>query len=385
MRILHTSDWHLGRYFHGVSLLEDQRHALTQIVDYVTSEGVDVVIIAGDIYDRSVPPAGAVTLLDEILHRLCDTLKVPVILIPGNHDGAERLRFGARQLSSSGLHILADLDALTEPVRVTVAGQTTHFFGIPYADPETVKNHFNVEVKTHDQAHNFLVERICQSLPAEGKNVLLSHCFVDGAEASESERPLSIGGSERVSFEPLLVFDYVALGHLHGPQFRGASHIRYSGSPLKYSFSEQRQKKSVTLVSWDEQSSIGSSCTTTLLPIQPLKDVRVIQGMLAELLAAGQEDPNRNDYLLVQLTDKHAILDPMAKLREIYPNVLHLEKPGLLGTGEQAQRRQLLKRGHMDMFADFFAQVQGEAMTEPQQNALQAVLEHIQKQARESA
>lgn len=375
MKFIHTSDWHLGRQFHNVSLLEDQRHVLQQLLSYAREKKVDAVVIAGDIYDRSVPPGAAVALLDELLNTLCEQLQVPVIIIPGNHDSGERLGFGARQFKQAGVHILADLDRITQPAVVQCGDQTLHFYGIPYCDPETVRSHFKVDVSNHDQAHTYLVNKIHQVKQSDVSNVLVSHCFVDGAEACESERPLSIGGADRVSFEPLVDFDYVALGHLHGPQFRGKKHIRYSGSPLKYSFSEQRQKKSVTLVEFDA----AGACTTSLLPLVAVRDVRILEGELATLIERGRSDPDNEDYLLVRLTDRHALLDPMNKLREVYSNVLHLEKPGMLHLADQPARRDALKRNELDMFDDFFSQVVGQNLTDDQRSALRDIVSELHK------
>lgn len=377
MKFIHTSDWHIGRQFHNVSLLDDQRHVLEQLLTYVVDEQVDAVLIAGDIYDRSVPPATAVALLDEILHRLCEELHVPVILIPGNHDSAERLAFAARQLKRAGLHILADLHTVAEPVVLSGAYGDVAFYGIPYHDPEQVRHAFDAPVRNHDEAHGFLVDKIHQVRDASVPSVLISHCFIDGAAESESERPLSIGGADRVGFEPLIDFTYVALGHLHQPQHRGAEHIRYAGSLMKYSFSEENQKKAVTLVEID---GLGISHTRQL-PLQPRHDMRILEGELNTLLEAGKTDPHADDYLLVRLTDTHAILDAMGKLRDVYPNVLHLEKPGMLGRSEaQTLNREALKRSERDMFADFFEQVTGQVMNDAQNNEVTGIIEQLHKE-----
>lgn len=365
MKFIHTSDWHIGRQFHSVSLLEDQRHVLQQLIKYIEEESVDALVIAGDIYDRSIPPADAVALLDDVLHTICVELNVPVILISGNHDSAERLRFGARQLKRAGLHILGDINNVCEPVIIKKGKEAVAFYGIPYCDPETVRHTTDQAVSTYDDAHTLLVNRILASKRNEAQSVLISHCFMDGAKESDSERPLSIGGSDRVSYQPCVDFDYVALGHLHAPQFRGEEHIRYSGSLLKYSFSEQHQKKGVNLV---ELSDSGVS--TTHLPLQPLLNVRVLEGELETIIQQGRVDPNSNDYLLVRLADKFAILDPMSKLREVYPNVLQLEKPGMLGSQEQPENREKLKRGELEMFRDFFQQVQGFDLSSEQEMAI---------------
>jgi exonuclease SbcD len=376
MKFIHTSDWHIGRQFHNVSLLEDQQHVLTQLLDYIKQEAVDVLVIAGDVYDRSIPPAAAVELLDKLLNKICIDMKVPVILIPGNHDCAIRLSFGAQQLSKSGLHILGDLTKINEPVVISHPDGDVAFYGVPYNDPATVRNLFSEDVSTYDEAHTYLVDLISANKPSDMANVLISHCFIDGSQESESERPLSIGGSDRVSYQPCSDFDYVALGHLHSPQYRGEQHIRYCGSLMKYSFSEQHQKKGVTLVEMDSEGLK----THRHLPLSPLRDMRVLEGEMAVILEQGKVDPNNKDYLLVRLTDRHAILDPMAKLREVYPNVLQLEKPGMLITGEQKMSREKLKRGELEMFRDFFVQVYGQALSEDQDDAIRDTITAIHKQ-----
>ncbi len=373
MKFIHTSDWHIGRQFHNVSLLDDQRHVLEQVIEHIKNEAVDAVIIAGDIYDRSVPPAAAVSLLDEVLNTICSGLGVPVILIPGNHDGAERLRFGSNQLSQAGLHIIGDLNQITQPVILNKNGCEVSFYGIPYNDPESVRNHFSVDVSTHDEAHQYLVEHINTVKTDNAINVLISHCFIDGAEASESERPLSIGGADRVSVEPFKAFNYVALGHLHNPQHKGAEHIRYSGSILKYSFSEQRQQKGVTLVEMNEDGVKS----TTHLPLTPLRDMRILEGDLETLLKQGSTDPNNQDYLLIRLTDQSAILDPMSKLRQVYENVLHIEKTWLQDSGNLKANREKLKRGELEMFQDFFKQISGNDLTTEQQTAIKNIITTI--------
>lgn len=376
MKFIHTSDWHIGRQFHNVSLLDDQRHVLEQIVAHIEAHEADALVIAGDIYDRSVPPARAVELLDEFLNRICGEMQIPVLLIPGNHDGAERLGFGSRQLRASGLHIMADLERVAEPVIISSKTGDVAFYGIPYCDPETVRNVFTTDVSSYDEAHSFLVDKIDVARLASVPNILISHCFLDGAQESESERPLSIGGADRVSYQPCVGFDYVALGHLHSPQSKGEDYIRYSGSILKYSFSEQNQQKGVTLVELDTQGLVK----TSHLSLEPLRDMRIVEGDLEQILELGKVDSNCDDYLLVRLTDRHVILDPMGKLRAVYPNVLHLEKPGMLETGEQKMNRETLKRGELEMFRDFFKQITGQELNAEQDEAIADTVSTIHKQ-----
>lgn len=382
MKFIHTSDWHIGRQFHNVSLLEDQAYVLDQIIEYIKNEQVDALIIAGDIYDRSLPPASAVELLDKTLTEICMALNVPIVIIPGNHDSAERVRFGAKQMKQSGLHILGDLSQVTTPAVIKTGDVEVAFYGIPYCEPLEVKNTFNENVTNYDEAHTYLVEQIDKQIterklanPDNQVNVLISHCFIDGAQESESERPLQIGGADRVSYQPCVDFDYVALGHLHSPQYKGQEHIRYSGSIMKYSFSEQHQKKGVTLVEVNGSGLVSQ----THLPLKPLRDMRVIEGDLNTLLEQGKVDPNNQDYLLVRLTDKHAILDPMGKVRSVYPNVLHLEKPGMLESNSKALKQEALKRGELAMFKDFYAQVSGEPLSEEQDKLVAKLIDGLSK------
>ncbi|BCD99612.1 exonuclease SbcCD subunit D [Marinagarivorans cellulosilyticus] len=377
MKFLHTSDWHLGRLFHNVSLLEDQAHALSQIIGLAVEHNVDAVLVAGDIYDRAVPPAGAIALLDEALHTLSSVHNIPVILISGNHDSAERLAFGARQLASQNVHILHQLKDSQNPVTVkSKLGESAAIYGIPYHTPEQIRSDFQQPCSTFDQAQRFMVERI-QSQPTTADfQILMSHCFVDGADACDSERPLSIGGADRVSASPMAHFDYVALGHLHGQQQRGAEHIRYSGSPLKYSFSEENHHKAVTLVELQK----GQPANSQQLAIKPLRNMRTLEGSIDALITNAKDDPHSEDYLAITLTDQHAILDAMAKLRCVYPNVLLLEKTFLQREQQLPQSGQRLQKNTLAMFQDFYQELQGTALTQEQEQYLEQVLTDLNKQ-----
>ncbi|WP_044411160.1 exonuclease SbcCD subunit D [Thiomicrospira microaerophila] len=375
LKLIHTADWHLGRVLHHQSLLDEQASVLDQIIDYAITHQVDGLLVAGDIYDRSMPPAEAVRLLNQIVNRFA-SLDIPMIMISGNHDSAERLGFAAEQLQKTGLHILSDLNRVSEPVHLQKGDITVQVFGIPFADPERVRNQFDQPVHDYDQAHSFLVERIQKSRDKSLPTVLMSHCFVDGAQTSESEKTLSVGGSDRVSYEPMLDFDYVALGHLHGPQFRGAQHIRYSGSPLKYSFSEHKHNKGITLLSFDSKGLVEQQH----LPLSSQRDVRVIEGMLDEVIAQGKEDPHNHDYVMVRLADTTALLDPMGRLREVYPNVLHIEKRLLQPEQVGQANREHIKLDAPKLIADFYQQIQGEPLTAQQQTIVEQALNQLNKE-----
>ncbi|WP_218758620.1 exonuclease SbcCD subunit D [Vibrio parahaemolyticus] len=377
MKFIHTSDWHLGRQFHNVSLLEDQQAVLEQLIQYIENNPVDAVIVAGDVYDRSVPPTIAIELLNRVVKRICGELNTPMILISGNHDGAERLGFGSEQMKCSGLHIISNFEDMLTPVVIeSKAAGHVAFYGMPYNDPEQVRYVYKEPVSTHDEAHKLLAEKITEQFQSEHRNILISHCFVDGAIESESERPLSIGGSDRVSHEHFLNFDYVALGHLHQPQKKGEEYIRYSGSLMKYSFGEQNQKKGFTLVEIGKDGFIGAEHIELTAP----HEMRIVEGELEQILEWGKTDPKNEDYLLVRLMDKHAILNPMEKLRTVYPNVLHLEKPGMLIGVEQEMAQAKLARSEIDMFKDFFAEAQDSELSNEQEQAISDIIKQLSQQ-----
>ncbi|EKM26322.1 exonuclease SbcCD subunit D [Vibrio sp. HENC-03] len=378
MKFIHTSDWHLGRQFHNVSLLDDQQAVLDQLIQYIENNPVDAVVVAGDIYDRSVPPTIAIELLNKVVKRICGELNTPMILISGNHDGAERLGFGSEQMKNAGLHIISNFEDMLNPVVIETesAGQVA-FYGMPYNDPEQVRFAYQEPVSTHDQAHKLLAEKITEQFQPEQRNVLVSHCFVDGAIESESERPLSIGGSDRVSHEHFLNFDYVALGHLHQPQKKGEEYIRYSGSLMKYSFGEQNQKKGFTLVEIDQNGFVSAEHVDLAAP----HEMRIVEGELEQVIEQGKTDPKNEDYVLVRLMDKHAILNPMEKLRTVYPNVLHLEKPGMLIGVEQEMAQAKLARSEIDMFRDFFTEAQDSQLSQEQDQAISDIIKQLSQQA----
>ncbi|MCY9878740.1 exonuclease SbcCD subunit D [Vibrio natriegens] len=374
MKFIHTSDWHLGRQFHNVSLLDDQQAVLEQLISYIEDNPVDAVVVAGDVYDRSVPPTVAIELLNRVVKRICTELKTPMILISGNHDGAERLGFGSEQMKNSGLHIISNFEDMLSPVVITTkaAGEVA-LYGMPYNDPEQVRFAYKESVSTHDEAHKLLVEKITEQFQPQQRRVLISHCFVDGAIESDSERPLSIGGSDRVSHEHFLDFDYVALGHLHQPQKKGEEYIRYSGSLMKYSFGEQNQKKGFTLVEINESGFASAEHIELTAP----HEMRIIEGDLEQVIEKGKTDRKSEDYLLVRLMDKHAILNPMEKLRAVYPNVLHLEKPGMLIGVEQEMAQAKLARSEIDMFRDFFSEAQDSQLSQEQERAVNDIIKQL--------
>ncbi len=376
MKFIHSADWHIGRIFQNISLLDEQLYVLEQLKQHIKTHRVDVLIIAGDIFDRSVPPADAMVALDVFLTELIVETGVRIIMISGNHDSARRLRFGTQQMQQSGLYILTDITAIQTPIRIeSSAGEQVDVYGIPYHEPVNVREAFECDVRSHDDAHTYLVDKIKQVQIDDIPSILISHCFVVGGKISDSERPLSIGGLDCIGYEPLASFDYVALGHLHSPQYKGVEHIRYAGSLLKYSFSESQQHKSVTLVEFDD---VG------LVSMQPLAlnakhDLRIISGLLKDLLEQAKIDVNLDDYILVRLEDTHDLLEPLAQLRCFYPNILQLEYTKLMLSADAIIINEGEQHTESDVFNDFFQQVTGFELNDSQQALLQSVVLEAQQ------
>ncbi len=329
MRILHTSDWHLGKLFHAFNLIEDQRHVLEQVVSMVRDEKPDAVIVAGDVYDRAVPPAEAVEVLDWVLTALVLDLRTPTVVIAGNHDSADRLHFGSRLLESNGLHVVGKLDGDLRPIAVGQGAHAGFICPCPFVEPASARDWLqDGRIATHDDAVRTLAASYRKRVPAGAPAVLVAHAFVAGGSVSDSERPVTIGGADQVRLDAFDGFAYTALGHLHGPQTTANPRVRYSGSLLKYSKSEAGRGKSVTLVDVDA----AGACTLRELPLSPKRDVREVEGVLADLEAGGCPG-SPDDYLYVKLLDQAMPLNAMARLRARFPNVVDLYVPAAQALG----------------------------------------------------
>ena len=372
-RFIHAADLHLGRLLHNQRLLEDQQHALGQLHALVAAQRPHALLLAGDIYDRAVPPKEAVELLDGFLCQIVLELEVPVVLIAGNHDSAERIGFGSRLLDSRGLHIAGGLQADPEPLIVHDDHGPVEVFALPFLEPARVRALLHDDtIRDQQSAMAAMVARV-HAVSAHPRRVLVAHAFVDGGLASDSERPLCIGGAEVVAAQLFEGFAHTALGHLHRPQRVGTGSVHYAGSLLKYSLNEIEQPKSFTQVdiAADGTASVQRHSFT------PLRDLRRIQGTLADLLAVAPQGA-AHDYIVATLMDKGPVFDAMAKLRQHYPNMLHIERPELelqhniqLPGGDHAQQR-------VDqLFTAFFEQVTGDALSPPEAAALEAALAEL--------
>ncbi len=392
MRFLHTADWHLGRLFHNVHLTEDQAVVLDQLVELARETRPDAVLVAGDLYDRAVPPPEAVELLDDVITRLVDGLGVPVVAGAGNHDSASRLGFGRALLRARGLHLAGRLEAGPPVVTLYDDHGPVHVLALPFAEPSMARHAYGRD-DLHDQQAVVAegVARALAAVPPGERRVLVTHAFVAGAAESESERPLSVGGAGNVAAATFTGFDYVALGHLHRPQRAGGEALRYAGSLLKYSFAEHDHEKSVSLVevgapgSGDAGAAGRARVAVETVALSPVRDVRVVEGLLADVVAAGRTDPRAADYVHVVLRDTAALLDPLGRLRDVYPNALSIERPDLeRKTGTGAAPGEVLRRSEAELFADFFACVIGEPLSDHQAAAFAATVDRLLAGEREA-
>ena len=373
LRLLHTSDWHLGRALHEESLLEDQAWVLDRLVALARDERPDAVIVAGDVYDRAVPPPEAVGLFDDVLTRLAD-LGIAVVVISGNHDSGERLSFGSRLLAARGVHLRGDMARAAEPIAIPGKG---FVYALPFVDPDVVRGFTGDEaIRGHAAATARMVaavraEAAARALPA----VLVAHCFVQGAaETPDSERPIVVGTAGCVPPETFAGFDYVALGHLHAPQEIAAG-MRYSGSLLKYSFSEASHEKSVALV---EVGRGGASVRTVALGAK--RNVTRLQGTLADLLGRKDLAVHEKDLVEVILEDTGYVLDARYRLQARFAHVLNVQRRELaLAPGQTTFGQQVANAGRDDqkLFESFFETVTG-ALPGPEHrltftNALDAI------------
>lgn len=372
MKILHTGDWHIGKIVNQVYMTADQEYVLQNLIALLESERPDVLMIAGDIYDRAVPPVEAVELLDKTLSKILLELEIPVLLISGNHDSPDRLGFGSQILQARGLHIAGRFTKEVRKVTLHDEYGPVHFYLLPYASPALVKEILQREdIHDHDSAMQAIIENIQANSWRPGeRNILVTHGFVRGLEdleQSESEKPLSytlsVGGADYVDVRRFNDFHYTALGHLHGPQTVGSKTVCYSGSLLKYSFSEANQKKAVTLVKLGADGNVEVEHKT--LPVK--RDFRRIKGELEALLdPAVYENTNVEDYLHVTLTDQGELLEPMAKLRTVYPNVLTLEFERMNiteGEGKTSAGEGYKQKSKLELFRDFYLNITGREFT----------------------
>lgn len=360
MRILHTSDWHLGRSFHRESLLDGQAAYVDHLVETVRAERVDVVAVAGDVYDRALPPVDAVALFDEALRRIVDT-GARVVMISGNHDSARRLGFGADLMDRSGVHLRTDPARAWEPVVI----DDVAFYGIPYLEPELVRGPWELPERSHTAALTHAMARVRADAARHRRSVVLAHAFVTGGEASDSERDISVGGVAHVPLSAFDGVDYVALGHLHGRQ-RMAETVRYSGSPLAYSFSEVNQVKGAWLV------TLGSAVDFVPAPVP--RPIGRLVGELDDLLTADRHTAYEDHWLQIVLTDPVRPKSAMDRLRARFPHTLALSFDPV-GAVAAVPLARLSGRPESEVALDFVREVRGEPASPDEEDLLRQAIE----------
>lgn len=320
MKILHLADLHLGKRVNEMSMIEDQKYILDQIITLIKEESVEIVLLCGDIYDKSIPTIEAIHLLDEFLDQL-SKMAIKVLMISGNHDSIDRLSFGKSLFTRSNLYIASQFENEIEKITVKENGITVNFYMLPFVKSAYISHIFQLQTDSYEECFRYLIEHT--KIDEEETNILLSHQFVTAnkknPELSDSETS-SLGGIDNIDFHIFDPFDYVALGHIHKPQAMGREMVRYAGSILKYSFSEIHMDKKATILTIDAKKEISLS----FHPLKPLRDMREIECSLEELLKKQCEIGKQEDYMHVILTDEEQILDAIGKVRTIYPNVMQI-------------------------------------------------------------
>lgn len=372
MKLFHLSDLHIGKRVNEFSMIEDQKYILTQILYAADQEKPDGILISGDVYDRTIPTAEAVQMFDAFLTRLSEQ-KIPAFIISGNHDSAERLAFGSSLMGKSGIYFSKVYDRTVEKIPMQDAYGTVWIYLLPFLRPSTIRHALPEraeEVQSAADAVRIALEQT--KIDEKERNVLLAHQFVTGAKRCDAEE-LQVGDVDQIPAELFASFEYVALGHIHSPQKVGRETVRYCGAPLKYSFSEAGQEKSITVVELKEKGSVD----LRTIPLKPLHDLRKIRGTYLEVTAKSfYENRDCEDYLQVTLTDEEDVPDGMAKLRTIYPNLMRLEYDNkrTRSNAEVRAAERVEEKSELELFQEFYELQNNQPMTEVQEQFVEELL-----------
>ena len=375
MKLFHLSDLHIGKRVNEFSMIEDQKYILKRILDLAEEEKPDGIILAGDIYDKQIPSAEAVQVFDEFITRLAGRA-IPVFIISGNHDSAERLDFGGRLLNSRGIYLSPVYDGSVTKIPLKDQYGTVWIHLLPFIRPSTVRHVFENEADlvTDVQTAAETVIRHME-IDLKDRNILVAHQFVTGASRCESE-DVQVGGLDNIDAAVFTPFDYTALGHIHSPQNVGTDRVRYCGTPLKYSFSEVDQEKSITVVELEKKGTVR----TSLLPLKPLRDMRKLRGTYLELTDRSfYRDMNREDYIQVTLTDEDDVPDGLQKLRVIYPNIMQLlyDNQRTKTTQEVDAAQAVEKKTEIELFYEFYELQNNQQMDNEQREYINHIIEEI--------
>lgn len=368
MKFIHLADLHLGRRICGFSMIEDQRHILSQIMEMISEEKPDFVLIAGDVYDKLSPPVEAVTLLDDFLTDLSQR-GIETFIIAGNHDSPERIAFGASLMNKSGIHFSPIYDGRAEKFTVNDEHGEADIYLLPYLRTAEARRFFPDE-DIRDSASAVRAAVKAMGIDSSRRNIIVSHQFVEGGETSDSERG-AVGGTDGVPAEVYADFDYAALGHLHKPQAMTSGSIRYGGTPLKYSISEAEQHKGLTVC---ELGIKGEPVNVTVRELTPLRDMRIIEGSFEDLMNGSSDD-----YVQIQLTDTERIPDAQKKLRALYPHILGVKYVNELERApiEIGEETASAEASPFELFEGFFAEANGKQMTDEQSEYILKMIENI--------
>lgn len=377
MKLFHLSDLHIGKRVNEFSMIEDQKYILKRILDLAEEEKPDGIILAGDIYDKQIPSAEAVQVFDEFITRLAGRA-IPVFIISGNHDSAERLAFGGRLLNSRGIYLSPVYDGSVTKIPLKDQYGTVWIHLLPFIRPSTVRHVFENEADlvTDVQTAAETVIRHME-INLKDRNILVAHQFVTGASRCESE-DVQVGGLDNIDAAVFTPFDYTALGHIHSPQNVGTDRVRYCGTPLKYSFSEVDQEKSITVVELEKKGTVR----TSLLPLKPLRDMRKLRGTYLELTDRSfYRDMNREDYIQVTLTDEDDVPDGLQKLRVIYPNIMQLlyDNQRTKTTQEVDAAQAVEKKTEIELFYEFYELQNNQPMTKQQKDFAEQLIREIKE------
>ena len=359
MRLLHTADWHLGKTFKGQPLIDDQKFILDEIFHVIADEKINALLIAGDIYDRAVPPIDAVDLFDETLNLLAEK-NLPTLIIAGNHDSATRLNFGSKLFERQKIFIASKVNVALVNIPIADDFGEIYFTLLPFAEPSAL---------------TAMINSARQKIPSGKRSVAVAHAFLTGGIESDSERKF-VGGTSNVDAQIFNGYDYVALGHLHRPQKISAENIRYAGSPLKYSFDEATHKKSVTIIELDGNGFVD----VEKIPLTPCRDVRIVTGTLDEL----KKFPRTEDYIHARLTKRE--INAQDKLADVFPNLLSVEfvLPQEISIDNMTTAPRADGGSTLDYFADFFAEQTGETLNDDYRAAMQNLLIELARDEREA-
>lgn len=383
MRFLHLSDLHFGKVVNSISMIDEQKHAVQQILDMIDRINPNAVIIAGDIYDKYIPSVEAVELFSDFLAQMSEkkhrdgekSETLHIFIISGNHDSPERLDFGSKIMDKQGIHIKSVFDGVPSPMSLEDGFGRVNFYLLPFVKPVHVRSVFpDEEIVTYNDA----VRTVIAHTPVnrEERNVIVTHQFITSAKRCDSETVTSVGGTDNIDSCEFDAFDYVALGHIHGPQSIGRETVRYCGTPIRYSFSEMEQQKSVTVVDMDEKGSVK----ITLEPLTPLHNMREIRGSYDELtLRANYEGTDVNDYIRVILTDEDVVQNPLKILAQIYPNIMSVQYDNerTRASSVIAEIERLEEKSDIDLLNELFLLQNGVELNTDQMNYAKALFEAL--------